>query len=129
MDHLNQSNVNTTQITNGCIYLQYNLTVNNTNLYACENTTASNSVDDGAYDGRFLYIIVVLCFYGLSMVLLMVKYVRREEEEVSLDFYYTEYVKREQFNCARYQNKLLLEKTKKNAIVVKLLTENKINNT
>lgn len=103
--------------------------MNDSNFYACENTTAPYNVDDGAYDGRFLYIIVVLCFYGLSMVLLMVKYVRREEEEVSLDFYYTEYVKREQFNCARYQNKLLLEKTKKNAVVFKILTENKKNNT
>ena len=74
------------------------------------------------YDA-FLYIIVVLCFYALSLVLLMVKYIRREEEELSLNFYYTEFVKREAFNTATYQNKLLLDKTTNNAIIAKVLSE------
>lgn len=79
-------------------------------------------MEEHSIDGRFIYIIVVLCFYALSMVLLMVKYIRREEEEIFLDYYYTEFVKREQFQTATYQNKLLLEKTKRNDVVSKLLT-------
>jgi hypothetical protein len=53
----------------------------------------------------------------------MVKYIRREEEELSLNFYYTEFVKREAFNTATYQNKLLLDKTTNNAIIAKVLSE------
>ena len=46
----------------------------------------------------FLYIVVVLMFYSLSIVFLMIKYVRREQEEATLDYYYDEFVKREKFS-------------------------------
>jgi hypothetical protein len=72
----------------------FNITINGT--YVCGNLTLTNE-EGWTYDA-FLYIIVVLCFYALSLVLLMVKYIRREEEELSLNFYYTEFVKREAFN-------------------------------
>lgn len=69
-------------------------------------TTSSNAY---SYDA-LLYIIVVLSFYAMSMVLLMIKYIRREEEEISLDFYYTEFVKREKFRTANFKNSLALQK-------------------
>ena len=46
----------------------------------------------------FMYIVVVLLFYAISMVFFMVKYIRREEEEATLEHYFTEFVKREKFS-------------------------------
>lgn len=54
----------------------------------------------------FLYIIVVLCFYALSILLLMVKYIRKEKEDRSWDYFYNEFVEREQFQCPQFKNKM-----------------------
>lgn len=106
-------------VDNDCMPPLINITINGT--YVCGNLTMINE-EGWTYDA-FLYIVVVLCFYALSLVLLMVKYIRREEEELSLNFYYTEFVKREAFNTATYQNKLLLEKTTSNPIIAKVLSD------
>ena len=50
-----------------------------------------------------LYIVVVLLFYACSMVILMIKYVRREKEEAEMAHYYNEYVARERFKSPKYQ--------------------------
>jgi hypothetical protein len=65
-------------------------------LCAATNST-SQAREDRDFDA-FLYIIIVLVFYAISMVLLMVKYIRREERDAALDFYYVEFVKREKFH-------------------------------
>ncbi|KAK3089552.1 hypothetical protein FSP39_004547 [Pinctada imbricata] len=69
----------------------------------------------------FLYIIVVLSFYATSMVLLMIKYIRREEEEISLDHYYTEFVEREHFHDIRNRNKMLVQLIAKDQRVEKMI--------
>lgn len=56
----------------------------------------------------FFYIIVVLSFYAISLVLLMIKYIRREQEETSLDYYYTEYVKPTWFQRPDVQNRMAM---------------------
>ncbi|KAI8497534.1 hypothetical protein Bbelb_248400 [Branchiostoma belcheri] len=45
----------------------------------------------------FIYIIVVLLFYVVSLSILMVQYVRGEKEDVDLVYYYENFVKRESF--------------------------------
>ncbi|KAK6188898.1 hypothetical protein SNE40_004980 [Patella caerulea] len=91
---------------------------NDTDYVYCENGSYAeiyNSTDmndtNHEFDA-FLYIICVLSFYALSMVLLMIKYIRREEAEMSLDYYYTEFVKRDRFQCAQFQNKTALQREK-----------------
>ncbi len=42
-----------------------------------------------------MYILFVLTFYAFSIVVLMVKYIKREREGSKLEFYYNEFVKRE----------------------------------
>ena len=72
----------------------------------CVNGTIVNSVPKNDFDA-FLYIIAVLFFYAIAMILLMVKYLRREEHEADLEFYFEEYVKREKFtslNRHKYQS-------------------------
>lgn len=75
------------------------------------NTTDA-SVDDfrGSLDA-FMYIVVVLLFYVCSIVLLMVKFIKRENEEGQLRVYYDEFVKRDHFNSPQYQNWLLVKAT------------------
>ena len=62
----------------------------------CVNQTSTLPRPSAGLDA-LLYIVIVLMFYAVAMVMLMVKYVRREEEDAMLDFYYTEFVKREDF--------------------------------
>lgn len=66
-----------------------------------EISTARPSQDDN--DALF-YIITVLLFYACSIVILMVKYIRRERQEAEIRNYYYEYVSREQFRQPQYQN-------------------------
>lgn len=54
----------------------------------------------------YMYILFVLTFYAFSIVVLMVKYIRREREGSKLEFYYNEFVKREW-----YKDKNLYDKT------------------
>ena len=42
-----------------------------------------------------MYILFVLTFYAFSIVVLMVKYIKREREGSKLEFYYNEFVKRD----------------------------------
>ncbi|OWF47406.1 hypothetical protein KP79_PYT08188 [Mizuhopecten yessoensis] len=50
------------------------------------------------------YIITVLLFYACSIVILMVKYIRREKQEAEFRNYFHEYVLRDQFRQPQYQN-------------------------
>ena len=53
----------------------------------------------------WLYILFVLMFYAFSIVVLMVKYIRREREGSKLDYYYDEFVKRDWYkDKAMYDN-------------------------
>lgn len=57
-----------------------------------------------------LYIVIVLMFYAFSIVILMVKYIRREREEANLRSYYHEFVSREKFKCAQYKNRQFMKR-------------------
>ena len=75
----------------------------NTNVtQSCE--VPSKAKPTSSYDA-LLYIVVVLSFYACSMVILMIKYVRREKEEAQMAQYYSEFVAREQFKSPRFQVK------------------------
>ncbi|XP_021373492.1 uncharacterized protein LOC110463311 isoform X2 [Mizuhopecten yessoensis] len=87
---------------------------------ACSNSTSSVLYDVIDFDA-FAYIFVVLSFYAVSMVLLMIKYIRREEEEVCLDYYYTEFVKREKFQNPIYKNKVALQNATTSGLIDKAL--------
>ena len=50
------------------------------------------------------YIITVLMFYALSIIILMVKYIRRERQEAEIDSYYFEFVTREKFQTPQFVN-------------------------
>ena len=57
----------------------------------------------------------------------MIKYIRREEEEISLDHYYTEFVAREHFQNTRHRNRMLVDIMTKdlNGLVEKYLKNEK----
>ena len=76
------------------------------NLGVTEMSTSQTDSGDTntANTDALLYIVVVLGFYALAMVVLMVKYVRRENQESELTYYFSEFIKRDSFNCAKYQN-------------------------
>lgn len=57
-----------------------------------------------------LYIIIVLLFYVFSIVVLMVKYIRREREEATLRNYYYEFVSRDKFQSPQYSNRLFMRR-------------------
>lgn len=89
------------------------IAVNISGSYLCVNGSVvptDRRAEDRTQLDAFLYIIIVLSFYAISMVLLMIKYIRREEEEMSLDYYYTEFVKREHFQQPHIKNRLALER-------------------
>ena len=52
---------------------------------------------------------VVLLFYAFSIVVLMVKYIRRENKEAYLRQYFDEFVAREQFQSARARNQISMK--------------------
>ncbi|RUS70542.1 hypothetical protein EGW08_021695 [Elysia chlorotica] len=79
-----------------------------------ESSTSGQTPAAAATDGgismpgsldALLYIVIVLLFYAFSIVILMVKYVRREREEASLRNYYHEFVSRDKFKSPQYRNK------------------------
>ena len=80
------------------------LTICRNLTWAAEQTKLNTSRDSSATTksdenwDAFLYIVVVLLFYAVSMLYLVVQYTRREREEAVLEHYYTEYVKREHFS-------------------------------
>ncbi|XP_059176099.1 uncharacterized protein LOC131955833 [Physella acuta] len=57
-----------------------------------------------------LYIVIVLMFYAFSIVVLMVKYIRREREEANLRNYYNEFVSRDKFRSAQYKNRQFMRR-------------------
>ena len=75
-------------------------------------TSVTSTEDDYNQPDALLYIVVVLLFYAFAMVVLMIKYIRRENQEAELSFYFTEFVKRDQFQDSRYQNKKSVEAMK-----------------
>ena len=85
---------------------------------SANNATATMLSDNGVGVSAFMYIVVVLSFYAVSMVLLMIKYIKREREEALFDYYYLEFVKRESFNA---KAKLLDRRTAKRNILLKYL--------
>lgn len=58
-----------------------------------EKSTETVGHDDSG--NAYLYILFVLTFYACSIVVLMVKYIRREREGSKLEYYYNEFVKRD----------------------------------
>ena len=69
---------------------------NHYNKKTGENTLVP--VDGQSEFDAFLYIVIVLLFYAMCMVLLMVKYIKRENEEAELDKMYVDFVKREKYS-------------------------------
>ncbi|CAG5123566.1 unnamed protein product [Candidula unifasciata] len=49
-------------------------------------------------------------FYAFSIVVLMVKYIRREREEANLRNYYYEFVSREKFRSAQFRNRQIMNR-------------------
>ncbi|XP_076462525.1 uncharacterized protein LOC143294890 [Babylonia areolata] len=72
------------------------------------NHTRGMLSDEGSLDA-LLYIVVVLLFYAFSIVVLMVKYIRRENKEAYLRQYFDEFVARDQFQSARARNQICLK--------------------
>ena len=81
-----------------------------------ETSTSVNAAQSEI--SAFMYIVVVLSFYALSMVLLMIKYIKREREEAVYDNYFMEYVKRDSFND---KTKLQDRKQAKRNVLLKYL--------
>ena len=62
------------------------------------NGTSKDHVQDRVLDdsaNAYLYILFVLMFYAFSIVVLMIKYIKREREGSKLEYYYSEFVKRD----------------------------------
>jgi hypothetical protein len=77
---------------------------------------SSTSVDAESRNNdkeALFYIITVLMFYAVSIVILMVKYLRQEKQEAEYTNYYYEYVSRDKFQDPQYQNSLGVQRTMK----------------
>ena len=70
-----------------------------------EGVHTNVSREDSDLDALF-YIVVVLAFYAFAMVVLMVKYIRRENQEAELAFYFDEFIQRTEITSARHQNRM-----------------------
>ncbi|ELU15360.1 hypothetical protein CAPTEDRAFT_199433 [Capitella teleta] len=57
----------------------------------------------------FFYIVVVLSFYAFAMVVLMVMYVRREQQEAMLSLNFDEFISRDRFNTPQFRNQQELQ--------------------
>lgn len=99
------------------------ININITNTKPCLNDTTihalksalpvlsderTNSTSGGDHDALY-YITVVLAIYAVSIILLMIKYIRRERREAVYDNYYLEFVKRDQFRPGAI-SKIVMEK-------------------
>jgi hypothetical protein len=91
----------------------FNLTDNTKELetYKCASTTTLKPEEEVEVQA-FLYIVVVIGFYAISIVFLLIKYARRDDEEKNSKYHYSEFVNREKFQTAQYKNKIAVEKTK-----------------
>ena len=72
---------------------------------------STETPEDDSVDA-FLYIVVVLSFYAFAMVVLMIKYIRRENQEAELSYYFTEFIKRDKFQSPTFQNQLNVDCTR-----------------
>ena len=52
----------------------------------------------------FMYIVIVLLFYAMCIILLMVQYITRENEDAELNRYFTAFVRRDRYNCKVLEN-------------------------
>lgn len=75
------------------------------NKMSQDSEKKNEAFEDDSSDA-YMYILFVLTFYAFSIVVLMVKYIRREREGAKLEFYYNEFVKRDW-----YKDKNLYDKT------------------
>ncbi|GFO19004.1 hypothetical protein PoB_004550900 [Plakobranchus ocellatus] len=84
-------------------------TSNTSDISSSGSTPSATAADEGMkLSGSLdalLYIVIVLLFYAFSIVILMIKYVRREREEANLRNYYHEFVSRDKFRSPQYRNK------------------------
>lgn len=92
---------NTTDLFTGEISTKPEITLTETD-YQC-NTRNGTTLLHWSNDPLF-YIITVLMFYALSIIILMVKYIRRERQEAEYDNYYYEFVTREKFQTPQFKN-------------------------
>lgn len=69
--------------------------------------TAKQSLEESL--NALMYIVVVLLFYAFSLVVLMVKYIRRENKEAYLRQCFQEFVAREQFQSAQIRNQIHMQ--------------------
>ncbi len=60
-----------------------------------EQESVNEELKDDDNGNAWMYILFVLMFYAFSIVVLMVKYIRREREGAKLEYYYNEFVKRD----------------------------------
>ncbi len=60
-----------------------------------QNSTSSSQEHYNDSANAWMYILFVLMFYAFSIVILMIKYIRREREGSKLEYYYNEFVKRD----------------------------------
>ena len=74
-----------------------------------EELTTKDPTPESSHDA-FLYIVVVLLFYAFSMVILMVKYIRRERQEAEMAHYYSEFVSRDRFKAPIFEIKRCMNK-------------------
>ena len=74
------------------------------------NVTEELEHDPFRSHDALLYIVVVLLFYAFSMVILMIKYIRRERAEAEMATYYAEYVSREKFKTPQYELQSYMKK-------------------
>ena len=70
------------------------------------NDNTSMATGTAEPDGKgsldaLLYIVVVLSFYAFAMIILMIKYIRRENQEAELRYIFLEFVKRDNFKDNR----------------------------
>jgi len=74
----------------------------------------TDNITSGSFQSHdaLLYIVFVLLFYAFSIVILMVKYIRREREEAEMATYYAEFVSREKFKTPQYEIQCYMKKFK-----------------
>ena len=82
----------------------------NGSVTSVESSTLAVDIEKNDKEALF-YIITVLMFYAVSIVTLMVKYLRQEKQEAEFTNYYYEFVSRDKFQDPLFQNSLNLERT------------------
>lgn len=90
-------------------------TVINSDCVTKNETTIAHWSNDPLF-----YIITVLMFYAFSIIILMIKYIRRERQEAEFDNYYYEFVTRDKFQTPQFKNAQNLSSFLKNLQYKKL---------